>query len=228
MQMEADQAAVALALITAAGAAAIGAIGALARGARMMRLRALVADAEVLDRLRTLAKNDAALERLLRRVNDPAKAEALLRRAGSAEAAMELAAAEAAAEAAAGTGQASARARATPEQLRAMRASGDEYYVWRTTDENLAANATLKHTGKHTTEGAHPGLGTEHAPEGIYLGKGLGGHNYGGSCVAIRASDFPGMIKPTMDASEFVLVGEIPTSKGVWYTAADYKAAFGK
>jgi len=228
MQMEADQAAVALAVLTAAGAAAIGAIGAAVRGARMMRLRALVADAEALEKLRALAKNDAALERLLRRVNDPAKVEALLRRAGSAEAAEELLAAEAAAGAGAGVEQASARAKATPEQLRAMRASGEEYYVHRTTDQNVAANGTVKHTGTNTTAGAHPGLGTEHAPQGVYLGKGLGGHSYGGNYVAIKASDFPGMIKPTADASEFVLMGEIPPGKGVWYTSAEYRAAFGK
>ena len=89
------------------------------------------------------------------------------------------------------------------------------YFVWSTPSREVALNQRVKFTGENTPAGA---------PEGVHLtklGKGGPGVNYGEYNVIIDGSKY--QIKPTADALEFRLDGEIPAEDGVWCTKEDMK-----
>ena len=110
----------------------------------------------------------------------------------------------------------SVRPRATPQQLREMIANSGEYYTWRTSESDLAANQTIRFTGQTNPM----------APEGVYLARGVKGLPYGDYAVSIKGAKFPIRSHP-FRSEEFILNGEIPANEGVWYTAEDYAAAKG-
>lgn len=108
------------------------------------------------------------------------------------------------------------RPRATVQQLRQMAANKDEWLVWRTADEDVASNQTIRPTGQNTPAGPHP-------PQLVYVARGIRGLPYGRYCVAVRVDAVRAVTTP--DALELVLLDEIPTNEGVWYTTADLEAA---
>lgn len=108
------------------------------------------------------------------------------------------------------------RPRATPQQLRQMAANKEEWLVWRTADEDVASNQTIKHTGQNTPAGPHP-------PQLVYVARGVRGLPYGKYCVAVRVDAVRAVTTP--DALELVLLDEIPANEGVWYTTDDLAAA---
>jgi uncharacterized protein DUF4157 len=108
------------------------------------------------------------------------------------------------------------RPRATPQQLRDMIANSNEYYTWRTVDGDVAANQSVRFTGKTNPD----------APEGVYLVRGVKGVPYGKYAVSIKGDRFH-IRSVTGRSEEFILPDEIPANEGVWYTAEDYAAAGG-
>jgi hypothetical protein len=84
LEMQADQTALALAALTAAGVAATGLIKHVTTSLRNSRMEQAVKDPATLQRLRALAKDDAALDRLLRKTDNHVALEALLTQAGGA------------------------------------------------------------------------------------------------------------------------------------------------
>jgi hypothetical protein len=111
----------------------------------------------------------------------------------------------------------SIRPRASVAQLRQMMENSGDYFVWRTTDGEVAANQPVRFTGQNTPGGPN-------TPQAVHLTRGLRGLEYGKFGVIIKAADF--RIRPTADAAEFTLdADEIPVNKGVWYTQEDYNTA---
>lgn len=108
------------------------------------------------------------------------------------------------------------RSKATVQQLKQIASNKDEWWIWRTTDKNVASNQTLKHTGLNTPN-------TANAPKAIYVTKGFKGPNYGKFGVAVKSSQFRG--RATGDALEFIIDGEIPAAEGVWFSMEEVIAA---
>jgi hypothetical protein len=147
--------------------------------------------------------------------------EALHRARGNVAAARaELAAAAAAAARAAEA--VTVRPRASVAQLRQMiaasRVNPRRYFTWRTPNRDIAQNQAIRFTGENTPSGPN-------TPQGVYLAPGIVGHNYGPFRVIIEGDRFA--LRPTLDATEFVLDGEIGANEGVWCTQDDYLAATG-
>ena len=89
--------------------------------------------------------------------------------------------------------------------------------MWTTTNRDVAANQVVRFTGENTPHW-NPDV-----RQGVYVSRGIKGDAACGTYrVAVEGSKFT--IRPTADAMEFVIEGEIPANEGVWYTEGDLEA----
>jgi len=116
-------------------------------------------------------------------------------------------------------GQKSIRPRATQQQLRGMISNHQDYWTWRTTERNIAANDKIIFTGKNTP------VFNNQIRKGVHVVRGLEGVAYGENAVSVKVSDFK---VAEIGSNEFVLERDIPANEGVWFTQEDYNAAKGK
>ncbi|MGK8486805.1 hypothetical protein [Nocardia asiatica] len=113
---------------------------------------------------------------------------------------------------------ATVRRRLTPQEIRALYERRARVVVFRTHDQNLAANGELRFTGQ-----TNP-----YAEEAVHFFETLEGQNYGPYCVCFELDDAVGSIglRPKQGAAgEWVTPNVVPASAGSWYTVDDLVAA---